>query len=100
VTAALPPHIAESLWLSGMRLKENAGEAQPRQLKQKWISSVRQSLTALCGGEAAKLESPMTPKAVSASENRCVSDLYQSVRARTLEIVARQFVIAHELVTH
>ena len=42
----------------------------------------------MCGGIAANVASLMTPKAVSAIESTSVRNLYQSVRARTLEIVA------------
>jgi len=52
VVAALPPHMAESLWLSGTPLLWNFGEAEPRR-KRRRAGPVRRSLTAMCGGKAA-----------------------------------------------
>src|SRR5262249_40993073 len=49
---------------------------------------VRQSFTALCGGEAAMNSKNMPASVVTISQASSIADLYQSVRAQTLEIVA------------
>jgi len=49
----LPPHSAESLWLSVRLTFKYRGEAQPRRGQKSKALSVRQSLTAMCGGKAA-----------------------------------------------
>src|SRR5262245_37995339 len=51
-------------------------------------ATVRQSLTALCGGEAAMNSKNMPASVVTISQASSIADLYQSVRAQTLEIVA------------
>jgi hypothetical protein len=60
-SAALPPHSAVRLCLTGRTILIFLGEATPRPerrrgiaSKSKGVATVRQSLTALCGGKAAR----------------------------------------------